>query len=98
MGPYGYNNNSDWLARGLMAFLLILLVLGLITWIASGMFHRHDHDHRNHHWGSNPWYQAGPARAPQGHDAAQILDQRFARGEIDADEYQARRKLLRGES
>ena len=98
MGPYGYNNNGDWLARGLMAFLLVLLILGLISWIVSGMFHRHDHDHRNHHWGANPWYQAESPRAPQGHDAAQILDQRFARGEIDADEYQARRKLLRGES
>ena len=97
MGPYDYNN-GDWLARGLMAFLLILIILGLISWIASGMLHRHDHDHRHHHWGSNPWYQAGPARPPQEHDAAQILDQRFARGEIDADEYQARRKLLRGDS
>ena len=27
-------------------------------------------------------------------DAAQILDQRFARGEIDADEYHARRNVL----
>jgi putative membrane protein len=31
-------------------------------------------------------------------DAMQILDGRFARGEIDADEYRARRKALSGAS
>lgn len=99
MGPYGYNNgNGDWLAWGLMAFLLVLLILGLISWIASGLMHRHDHDYRHHHWGSNPWYQPEPPKTPPAHDAAQILDQRFARGEIDADEYQTRRKLLRDET
>ena len=33
--------------------------------------------------------------APPANDAARILDERFARGEIDADEYQRRRDLLR---
>ena len=28
-------------------------------------------------------------------DASQVLDQRFARGEIDADEYRARKDVLR---
>lgn len=30
-----------------------------------------------------------------GRDAERLLDERFARGEIDADEYRARRDLLR---
>ena len=35
-------------------------------------------------------------QAPTGaDDARRILDQRFARGEIDADEYQARQVMLR---
>ncbi len=37
----------------------------------------------------------GPA-TPTTSDAQRILDERFARGEIDADEYQQRRDLLRG--
>ena len=39
---------------------------------------------------------AGPS-APTGSDALRILDERFARGEIDADEYQRRRDILRGQ-
>jgi putative membrane protein len=36
------------------------------------------------------------APAPRtGYDAEQILDQRFARGEIDTEEYHARRNVLR---
>ncbi len=37
----------------------------------------------------------GPV-APTTSDARRILDERFARGEIDAEEYQRRRELLRG--
>ncbi len=33
--------------------------------------------------------------APTTRDAVRILDERFARGEIDADEYRQRRDLLR---
>lgn len=36
-----------------------------------------------------------PRRRGEDDDARQILDQRFARGEIDADEYHARREVLR---
>ena len=35
-------------------------------------------------------------QSPQGRaDAQRLLDERFARGEIDAEDYQARRELLR---
>lgn len=34
--------------------------------------------------------------APPGPDARQVLDERFARGEIDPDEYAARRRVLEG--
>lgn len=36
----------------------------------------------------------GATRPPGGANAREILDERFARGEIDADEYRARRDLL----
>lgn len=32
---------------------------------------------------------------PHEHDPQRILDERFARGEIDADEYHARQRILR---
>jgi putative membrane protein len=37
-----------------------------------------------------------PPGARQDRDPQQILDERFARGEIDADEYHARQQVLRG--
>ena len=37
----------------------------------------------------------GRAETPTEPDASQILDERFARGEIDSDEYHARRDALR---
>lgn len=36
-----------------------------------------------------------PRGRSEGQDANQVLDQRFARGEIDADEYRARKDVLR---
>jgi putative membrane protein len=43
-------------------------------------------------WHNQPTGSPGPTTS----DAQRILDERFARGEIDADEYQHRRDLLRG--
>jgi putative membrane protein len=37
----------------------------------------------------------GRRGTPTGRDASQILDERFARGEIDVDEYHARQDALR---
>ena len=37
---------------------------------------------------------AGPRDRDHGRDARQILDERFARGEIDAEEYHSRQSLL----
>jgi putative membrane protein len=38
----------------------------------------------------------GPHAAPHQDSAHRILDERFARGEIDRDEYESRRQALRG--
>ena len=37
---------------------------------------------------------AGPSERDHQHGARQILDERFARGEIDVDEYRSRQSLL----
>lgn len=41
------------------------------------------------------WPTRPPGAESAGQTALQTLDDRFARGEIDADEYQSRRELLR---
>lgn len=41
-----------------------------------------------------PGHPAAAAGPPNGNDARRILDVRFARGEIDADEYAQRREAL----
>ncbi len=38
----------------------------------------------------------GRARGPEGNRALDILDERFARGEIDHNEYEDRRRVLTG--
>jgi putative membrane protein len=55
-------------------------------------------------WGALAWVVVSLIRsngtrshaAPTGMEATRILDERFARGEIDEAEYQRRRDLLRG--
>lgn len=43
------------------------------------------------------WSRSAPgSRSPAGPDARQVLDERFARGEIDPDEYATRRRVLEG--
>jgi putative membrane protein len=47
--------------------------------------------------GGAPWApQAGPPSAPAMPPAEQILGERFARGEIDENEYRSRLSVLRG--
>jgi len=46
-------------------------------------------------WLGGPWQGAGPPHyPPAGRTPADILKERFARGEIDKDEFEERRRLL----
>ncbi len=45
-------------------------------------------------WRGDEPARPGGGSPPEPDDALRVLDQRFARGEIDADEYSARRELL----
>lgn len=70
-----------WVAMGLMMLVFWSLVAALVVYVIRNLGHRPD----------------TPARAegPGQDQALHILDERFARGEIDAEDYRARRDLLR---
>ena len=70
---------GDWLLTGLLMLLFWALVVGAVVWALRRR-------------GGGP---DGPGRAGGSGDAArEILDARFARGEIDEQEYRRRRDLL----
>jgi putative membrane protein len=78
--------------RGFFALLLILIAVCIIVWIVTTLMRPGGHIHRHELFpGTNP-----PSKGSS--DALRILDERFARGEIDADEYTKRKELLRGSS
>ena len=81
---YDWNNGPGWAGWVAMGFMMILfwgLVVALVVFLVRGVGHRPD-------------VQSGTGGSPE--DAAlRVLRERFARGEIDADEYTTRRDLLR---
>ena len=70
-----------WIAMGLMMLAFWGLVAFLVVYVVRNLGHHHDER-----------TSAGVAAPDQ---ALRVLDERFARGEIDADEYTQRRDLLR---
>jgi putative membrane protein len=72
---------AAWLAMGLMMLAFWGLIAVLVVYAIRNLGHRPVEDLRD-----------PPAPADQ---ALRILDERFARGEIDADEYDLRRGVLR---
>lgn len=74
------DSGNGWLVMVLAMLILLIVALGAVAWIVRG----------NH----QP-IQVGPARQPPVRlTPSQILDDRFARGEIDADDYRSRRAAL----
>ncbi|QHO69333.1 SHOCT domain-containing protein [Marisediminicola antarctica] len=82
----GYGTGGMWLF-GIMVFLGLILVIGAVVWaIARG--------NRGSGTGQNGSDRAGQPYNPGPSRARQILDDRYARGEIDAKEYRDRRDAL----
>jgi putative membrane protein len=71
-----------------LGLLLFLIIVALVVW-ALIVITRHL-QHQQIHSGA----QATPAAASTTSDALKILNERFARGEIDPDDYTRRRDLL----
>ena len=81
---YGYYSNGNFgiwgfLLSGLWHLILLGLFVCLIIWLFSG--------HRRSKWRHMPgmW---------QSHSAIQILNERYAKGEISKEEYEERKKTL----
>jgi putative membrane protein len=80
--------NMGW-GRGFFALLLLLIAVCVVVWIVSTLMRQGGHVHRPE---VSP--SASTPSKPSS-NALRILDERFARGDIDADEYTKRRELLR---
>ena len=78
----GYGHMTNWgYGMGMMfGPVLWLVIIGLIVAGVILLIRRFDH---------------GPTTKSH-NDALSVLDMRFAKGEIDAEEYEARKKLLSG--
>ena len=77
----GWNNGMGW--GGWIVMTLIMVAFWSVVVFAVVAIFRGDRDARS-----------GPQQS-RGRDPMQILDERFARGEIDVDEYRARQQVLR---
>jgi putative membrane protein len=89
--PFRYQHSNAMGARGLFVLLFLILVVAAVVWVVLMSRQRH-HDH--HHGSSH----VGASTTVASSDALRILDERFARGEIDAEEFTKRRELLRNSS
>jgi len=87
MPGFRYHQGGMAWGRGLFVLLVIVLVLAAVAWFAMNV----SRQSRRHH-GLMP---SSDAASPKSSDALKILDERFARGEIDAEEFTKRRDLLR---
>lgn len=87
--PFRYQHPGMGWGGGIIALIFFLIIVAAIVWVVfaiSRQGHGHFHDHHT-----------GSASAAQS-DALKILNERFARGEIDVEEFTKRRDLLKGSS
>lgn len=81
--------NMGW-GRDFFALLCLLIAVCIIVCVVSALLRPGS---RFHHHELSP---GANTASKQSSDALRILDERFARGDIDAEEYTKRRDLLRG--
>jgi len=86
---YGYGGGNHW---GLWVLMIVAMVIfwGALAWIIVTLVRD-----RGTPASSIP-LASGSGSTPLGSDALGILNERLARGDIDADEYTRRRSLIEG--
>ena len=85
---YGYGHAGHHWGALIVGLVVLLAAIGVLVWVVVTLLHQR----------RAPTVAHPAPGVPPGSEARRILDERFARGEIDADEYTGRRNLLdRGE-
>ena len=79
-----WGDDGSWWMVGMMT-IFGLAIIGVLVWVVVMISRSH---------GSTPSVQLPVAAQSSQSTAREILDQRFARGEIDAAEYAERKQLL----
>lgn len=82
--PGNYNDHMDWSGSAwVMAVVMILVGLAVVGGIIWAIV-----------FASRSAHDSGTLAAPNGPSARDLLDQRYARGEIDTADYNERRSAL----
>jgi putative membrane protein len=90
MGPYQYEHGGG-NGGAILMLIFLILIIGAVIWVVTALVRERDYRLHGH---LDKRVPGGPP-APTESDAIRILDERFARGEVDADDYRQRRDLLR---
>ena len=93
-GGYGWGMHDGWGWGGwlMLVIMLVLLVTAIVVTVV--LLLRTDPASRAGGQGSGRLTEGGGGGLPS-HTARQLLDERYARGELDDEEYVRRRELLR---
>lgn len=85
---YAYGPHMMWWGGGwygmIFGPLFMILVLAIVIAVAVVLVR----------WLGGPWQASGPHQTPSARTPLDILKERFARGEIDKDEFEERRRVL----
>jgi putative membrane protein len=86
-GPegYAYGPHMMWWGYGMMLGPLFMILVLAVVIAAVVLLVR---------WLAGPGHGAAPRQAPPGRTPLGILEERFARGEIDKEEFEERRRVL----
>ena len=83
MWHYGYGWHFWWMFPLMMLFMIV--IFAVIFFLARGFY-----GHGDHHWGRPSQMWGGDPS----HSALQILNERYARGEIQKDEYAEKKAAI----
>ena len=85
---YAYGPHMMWWGGGgygmIFGPLFMILMLAMVIAVAVLLIR----------WIGGPWHAIGPHQTPWGRTPLDILKERFARGEIDKQEFEERRRVL----
>lgn len=92
MPPFRDQQSNMMWGRGLFVLLFLILVITAVFLVVAMLSRQRGHFH------PHATTSGGDSMTPKPSEALRILDERFARGEIDAEEFTKRRELLRSSS